>query len=172
MAHPLEFQVDRDALGAGRIGRVLEMPAALTALQLQDAAPGRLPEWLCPFVRDRDRPCYVAPVAHYSFLARSRKCAGNGMRGSKGLSPLAAGASDPAAWFASASATILRISWKASGALRPNSKIRRKVSGWFQTVASTTFRIWGLGCLIAHSTSRPISVPSRMISAEALDCIR
>src|SRR5262249_45002336 len=37
-AYRLEFQVCRDALGAGRIGRVLEMPAALAALQFQNAA--------------------------------------------------------------------------------------------------------------------------------------
>ncbi len=68
-AHRLEFEVGRDALGAGRIGRVLEMPAALAALQFENATLGGIPERLGPFVRNRDRPGHLAPVAH---VARRR----------------------------------------------------------------------------------------------------
>ena len=64
MAHRFELQIRRDASGAGRIGRMLEMSAALAALQFQHAAPGRIPEWLRPFVRHRDRPGHFAPVTH------------------------------------------------------------------------------------------------------------
>src|SRR5215469_1845684 len=44
-AHQLEFEVRRDALSTGCVGRVLEMSAALAALQFQDAPCGRVPEW-------------------------------------------------------------------------------------------------------------------------------
>src|SRR5712671_4142516 len=64
-AHGLEFQVRRDALGTGRVRGVLEMPAALAALQFQNAPLGRIPEWSRPLVRHRDRPGHLAPVAHW-----------------------------------------------------------------------------------------------------------
>ena len=67
-AHGFEFQIRRDALGAGRIGRVLEMSATLAALQFHNAALGRIPERLRPLVRHRDRPGHLAPVAHLSAL--------------------------------------------------------------------------------------------------------
>ena len=63
-AHRLEFEVRRDAFDAGRIGRVLEMAATLAALQFENTAPGRVPEWLRPLVRNRDRAGHLAPVAH------------------------------------------------------------------------------------------------------------
>src|SRR5581483_9785573 len=63
-------------LHAGRIRRVLEMPAALAALQFQRPAFRGVPERLRPLIRHRDRPDDFAPVAHRvcstSFLSRRR----------------------------------------------------------------------------------------------------
>src|SRR6202023_1725078 len=84
MAPGFEFEIRRDAFDAGRIGRVLEMAAALAALQFQDAALGRIPEWLCPLVRGGDRPRHLTPFAHLFPFAVSRGC-GKGIRGSSVL---------------------------------------------------------------------------------------
>src|SRR5262249_32637772 len=62
--HRLELQVGADTLHACRVGRVLEMAAALAALQFQHTSLCRVPEWLRPLIRHRDRPCHLAPVAH------------------------------------------------------------------------------------------------------------
>src|SRR5262249_49524156 len=147
-AHRLEFEIGRDAARARRVGRVLEMPAALAALQFERAAFGRFPERARPFVWHWDRPGRLAPLAHRP-LPRSLTGAGSGMRGSSGLSPPARGTG---AALASATATISRISLKAGGALRPNSKISRNVCGSFQIAASTTCRMLRLGWRIAHCT--------------------
>src|SRR6266851_7815255 len=171
-AHGFEAKVGRDALGAGRIGWMLEMAAALAALQLQNAAPRRIPEWLRPRVRDRDRPGHLAPVAHFC-LSRSRRCAGKGIRGSSvstaGLSDAEiSGIGEP---LSSSSATILRISGKPAGALRPNWKIWRNDSAWFQMAANTTDRMFGLGCLRAHSINLATSVSSRVTSIGVSGCL-
>ena len=70
-ARRLEFEVRRDAPGAGRVRRMLKMPAALAALQFQDTSLRRIPERLRPLVRHRDRPGHLAPVAHSANLAPS-----------------------------------------------------------------------------------------------------
>src|SRR5206468_173325 len=67
-ADGLEREIGRHAAHAGGVGRVLEVLARLTALQLQDAAPGRVPEWPRPLVRDGDRPGHAAPVAQWDAL--------------------------------------------------------------------------------------------------------
>src|SRR5579872_6499435 len=68
-AHRLEFEVGGDALGAGRVRRVLEMPATLAALQFDHPAFRRLPERLRPLVGNGDRPGHRAPVTHGVVLA-------------------------------------------------------------------------------------------------------
>src|SRR5262249_39819577 len=133
-AHRLEFEVGRNALRAGRIGRVLEMPAILAALQFDDAAFGRFPERLRPLVWHRDRSCHLAPVAHS--LLRPLRCAGNGIGGSSAPFPPGFGAAAAGAFLASASATISRISVNSGGALSPNSKISRNIVGSFQIAAA------------------------------------
>src|SRR5262249_15995536 len=70
-ADGLELQVDADALHAGRVRRMLEAVAALAALQLQRAAPCRLPERPCPLVGDRHGSRHLAPIAH-RFVPRRR----------------------------------------------------------------------------------------------------
>src|ERR1700756_3555477 len=50
-AYGFEFEVRRDALGAGCVRRMLEMAAALAALQFQITALGRIPERFRPLVR-------------------------------------------------------------------------------------------------------------------------
>src|SRR5216683_576908 len=170
-AHGFEAKLGSDALGAGRIGRVLEMPATLAALQLQNAALRRLPEWLRPLVRHGDRPGHLAPVAHFC-LSRSRRCAGKAIRGnSVPAAGFDAGTSGFGGLLASSSPTILRISGKPSGALTPNWKIRRNDSAWFQMAANTTDRMFGLGCLRAHSTSLATSVSSSVTSIGVSGCL-
>src|SRR6266446_5284641 len=168
MAHSFEFQVRRDAFDAGRIRRVLEMSATLAALQVQNAPPGRIPEWLRPLVRNRDRPGYLTPVAHLFPFAISQMRR-QGIRGSSvptaGLTGFEAGDSGVAERLSSSSVTILRISGKPGGAVRPNWKIRPNESGWFQIAASTAYRMFEAGCLIAHSTSLVTSLPSSITSA-------
>ena len=119
-AHGLESEVGGDASRAGRVRRVLEMPAALAPLQFHYAAFGRVPKRLGPLVRHRDRPGHLAPVAHDYFFPRSLRCAGKGIGGSSALSPLGTGASRGGEHLSSSSATMLRISGKPGGALRPN----------------------------------------------------
>src|SRR5437868_807562 len=119
-AHGLESEVGGDASRAGRVRRVLEMPATLTALQFDDPALRRVPKRLGPLVRHRDRPGHLAPVAHDYFFPRSLRCAGKGIGGSSALPPLGTGASRGGERLSSSSATMLRISGKPGGALRPN----------------------------------------------------
>src|SRR6266540_2146193 len=63
-ADRLEREVDRHAVYAGRVRRMLEAPARLAALQRQHAPLGRFPEGFRPFVRDWNRPGHLAPFAH------------------------------------------------------------------------------------------------------------
>src|SRR5215831_5639438 len=72
-ADRLERQIGRHAAHAGRVRRVLEVPAALASLQLKLAAPGRVPERLRPLVGDGNRAGHTAPVAQrHAFRAGSR----------------------------------------------------------------------------------------------------
>src|ERR1700674_193007 len=66
--HGFELQIYSHAFDAGRIWRMLEMSATLTALQLQNTPLGRIPEWLRPLVWNGDRPGHLAPVAHSILL--------------------------------------------------------------------------------------------------------
>jgi hypothetical protein len=86
------------------------------------------------------------------------------------LTELEAANSDAGEPLPSSSATILRISGKASGAVRPNRKICRNVSGWFQIAASTALRMFGVGCRSAHSTSLATSLPSSVTSIGVSGC--
>src|SRR2546425_3155652 len=72
-ADGFEREVDRHAVHAGRVRRMLEVSARLAALQRQHAAPGRFPEWFRPFVRDRNWPGHLAPVAQ-EFLISASAC--------------------------------------------------------------------------------------------------
>src|SRR5713101_6444517 len=66
-----EREVDRHAVHAGRVRRMLEVPARLAALQRQHAPAGRFPEGFRPLVRDRNWPGHPAPVAHRHGLVPS-----------------------------------------------------------------------------------------------------
>src|SRR5262245_21369602 len=71
-ADRLERQIGRHAAHAGRIRWMLEVTAALAALQLKLAAPGRVPERLRPLVWDRDWAGHPASVRQrFAFRAGS-----------------------------------------------------------------------------------------------------